>query len=411
MSKWLKGLAVAAVLGLLLLAGVALALQWWLRTDDFRARAEKEAGAVLGVPLKLGTLSVDLFPLPAVAADQVRVQTQPPITLGRIEARPVWAALLGGRLEIATLVVRQAVLPQTGIGALAAALQKKDKAAAKKAQEAEPGKPLVLPRNVVLDDITWVDEKGQRITVDARAGLGGDGLLDEASVKVVAGRFAGAHGEIRHEGGEWPLDIAIGGGHVKGTLRLQPGKAAGTQLLTGQLNTDNVEVAALTAPSKPLTGKLQAQTTLRSEYREPGQAIDALQTSTHFTVREAVLQNIDLVRAVRTVGLSRGGMTRLEALAGQVNTQGKAVHLTNLVASSGSLTANGNVSISPSRALSGRVNVDLDARGGSLGVPLAVGGTLDDPSVTLTTAAVAGAAVGGATTGLGDKLRSWFGGK
>ena len=123
------------------------------------------------------------------------------------------------------------------------------------------------------------------------------------------------------------------------------------------------------------------------------------------------------------VGLSRGGITRLDALAGQVSTRGKAVDLTNLVATSGKLAAGGNVSISPSQALSGRITVDLSTGKGDVGVPLVVGGTLDDPSVTLTRSAMVGAALGtlvmpgpgtaaGASTGgqIGESLRNLFGG-
>jgi hypothetical protein len=217
--------------------------------------------------------------------------------------------------------------------------------------------------------------------------------------------------------------VDIGGGVIAGKLQLQPGKAAGARVLSGQLNTDNVEVSAITAPSKPLTGKLQAQTTLRSEFREPGQLVDMMNTQTRFTVGDAVLAGIDLNKAVQTVGLSRGGITRLDTLAGQVATQGRAVHLTNLVATSGSLSATGNVSISPAKALSGRVDVDLAREKGAVGVPLVVGGTVDDPSVTLTRGAMVGAAVGtliapgagtaaGATTGerIGQSLRGLFGG-
>ena len=195
-------------------------------------------------------------------------------------------------------------------------------------------------------------------------------------------------------------------------------------LLVGLVSTDKVELAALTAPGKPLTGKLQAQTTLRAEFKEIGQLADALKTETRFTVRDAVLQKIDLQKAVQTIGLSRGGTTALDTLAGTVTTQGKAVHLTHLVATSGMLTATGNVSIAADKALSGRVNVDLTATGGAMGVPLAVGGTTDDPSVMLTRGAMVGAALGtliapgagtaaGASAGnrLGDALGGMFGGK
>src|SRR5690606_12118355 len=129
-------------------------------------------------------------------------------------------------------------------------------------------------------------------------------------------------------------------------------------------------------------------------FRDAGKAMDALQTRTRFTVRDAVVQGLDLAKAVQTVGLSRGGITELDTLAGQVDTSGKTVHVTNLVATSGALAANGNVSISPSRALSGRVTVDLQTKGGAVGVPLAVGGTVDAPSVMLTRGAMVGAAIG-----------------
>lgn len=424
MSKVLKWFAFLLAGLALLVVAVAMALQHWLRTDDFRGRVEREASAAIGAPLKLGRLSVDLWPLPAVAADDVQLQTHPALSVGRVEARPVWASLLAGRLEIATLVVRKAMLPQAGIAALGVAMQKNERKE-KSQRKGEPAKAssggnfVALPRRAVLDDITWVDEKGQRMTTHAEMDLGTDGLLDKASFRIVAGRFAGTKGSIEHSGDQWPLRVDIGGGRIVGKLAWHAGKP-GQQVFEGQLNTTDVEVAALTAPSRPLTGKLQAQTTLHSEFRELGQLADNLVTQTHFTVRDAVVQGIDLQKAVQTVGLSRGGLTQLQTLAGQVTTQGKSVHLTNLVATSGSLSATGNVSIAPSRAMSGRVNVDLG--GGSTGVPLVVGGTVDDPSVTLTRGAMLGAAVGtliapgagtaaGAVAGgnIGEKLRGLFG--
>jgi len=420
MSKALKWVAAIVVGAALLLGGVAMALQYWLRTDDFRQRVEREGGAALGVPLKLGRLSVDLWPLPAVAAEDVRVQTRPPLTLGRVEARPVWRGLFVGELRIATLLVRQAVLPQTAINALAAAAMQKRPKNAEKPPEAKS--TMVIPRRMVLDDVTWIDEKGQRMTIDAEADLGWDGLLDNASFKVLQGRLAGAKGEVRRDrDGHWPLRIDVGGGRIAGKLQMKPA-ASGAQVLSGQLTTENVEVAALTAPSKTLTGKLQAQTTLRSEFRELGQLADVLTSQTRFTVQDAVIQGIDLAKAVETVGLSRGGLTRLDTLAGQVNTQGKTVQLTNLVATSGALAANGHVTMAANRSLSGRIAVDLKTSKGAVAVPLAVGGTLDDPSVMLTRGALLGAAVGtviapgvgtgaGAATGdrIGEKLKGLFG--
>jgi hypothetical protein len=150
-----------------------------------------------------------------------------------------------------------------------------------------------------------------------------------------------------------------------------------------------------------------------------GALADVLQTQSSFTARNAVVHGIDLAKAVKTVGLSRGGETRLDVLAGQVQTRGKNIQLSNLVASSGILSASGNVAISPASALSGRINVELgvsvlpSAAKGVVGVPLVVGGTLDAPEVNLTRAALVGAAIGtavlpgvgtGAGASLGDKV-------
>ena len=226
MAKVLKWVALLLAGGALILVGVAFALQQWLRSDDFRGRVEREASAALGAPLQLGRLSIDLWPLPAVAADDVQLQTRPPLSVGRVEARPVWSGLLEKRLEIATLVVRKAVLPQAGIASLATVMQKKDRAAPKRVARPpqEQGPSLVaFPRRALLDDITWIDEKGQRLTMRAEADLGDDGMLERASFKILQGRFAGTQGSIERKGEQWPLRVDIGGGRIVGKLHLTAG--------------------------------------------------------------------------------------------------------------------------------------------------------------------------------------------
>ncbi len=407
-TKWLAGIALALVV---LLAAVAVALQYWVGSGDFRARVSRQISAALGVPVELGGISVDLWPLPAVALDSVRLESRPPLTLQRIEARPAWAGLLQGRLEIATLVVRNAVVPEQAVDSITAAFKKSRRAAPPKAGVEKPaGDIALLPRQTVLDHFTWVDAKGGSTTIDAQARLDPDGMPATAQLDVLKGRFEGAQATLQRQPDHWTLRARIGGGTVSGRLQLKAG-AKGASLLQGQFETANVELSALTAPSRTLTGRLEAHSTLRAEFRELGGLGDALQSQTRFTVHNAVVHGIDLVQAVKTVGLSRGGDTVLDTLAGNVASQGRAAQLTNLVASSGVLSANGNVSLAANRSLSGRVTVDLAsaAAGGAIGVPLAVGGTLDAPSVTLTRGALLGAAVGtvlapGVGTGAGAKL-------
>jgi len=450
--KW--GLYVALGLAVLL-AAVAFTLHRWVSTNDFRQRVEHEASAALGMPVTLAGVAVDVWPLPAVALTGIVVQSKPPLTLERVEVRPQWQPLLQGRLAISTLLVRRAVLPQQGIDAVLLALQKKKQPASVK-QGPKPKTPDPapestglegLPRRTVLDDVTWISAAGARTTVAAEAALADDGLPDSVSFKLLKGNLQGLQATLQREEpkpadnaskagdavvGEdrWALRVEVGGGKIEGRLGLRrapagaPAKPGEALALQGQLQTRGVEVSALTAPAGALSGQLEASTSLNARAATTGGLVDALQSHTTFTVRNAVINGLDLAKAVQTVGLSRGGRTRLDTLAGQVNTQGRAAQLTNLVASSGVLSATGNVAISPAKALSGRVSVNVagdskvgQAIGGAVGVPLTVGGTLDKPEVTLSRSALLGAAIGtallpgvgtGAGANLGDRVGEGF---
>jgi len=122
MSRVVKWLLAGALVLVLVPGAVALALQQWVGSADFRARVAQQATARLRVPVEIGHVAVAVWPVPAVALERVQVKSRPVLTIARLEARPAWPALLQGRLEIATLVVREATLPEPAVTALAGAL-------------------------------------------------------------------------------------------------------------------------------------------------------------------------------------------------------------------------------------------------------------------------------------------------
>lgn len=421
MKRLIKWMVLTALLVLPLLAAGSWSLQQWLGTEDFRIRAETAVGTALGAKVTIERLEVAVWPLPGLVLEGIQIQTRPALTLQRVELRPAWRSLLLGQLELATVLVRGAVLPQAGIDALLVLLERR-RLSAPPAQkpELEGSKRFqYVPRRTVLDKVTWVSTQGASTTLNASAELDRQGLPEEVSVKVLKGHLQGASAELKRQGNDWTLAMAIGGGSVKGTVQLQPAAQAGAPFsLKGQLQTRAVEVAALSGgPQAVLSGQLDADTTLLLRAASVGALDQALQTQSKFTVRHAVLHGIDLAKAVKTLGLSRGGETPLDVLSGQLTSQGRALHLTNLAASSGVLSASGNVMVAPSRALSGRIDVNLAAAalGGAVGVPLVLGGTLDAPELTLTRGAMIGAAIGtavmpgvgtGAGVSIGDKIGS-----
>ena len=422
-AAWRWAWVVAGVLVAVLAAGL-WGLQRWAGGDDLRGRVERAATASLGLPVQLGAVHVGLWPLPSVVLERVTLSARPAVTLGRVEARPRWMALLQGRLEVATLVVRDAELAQQGIDLLLASLQKSEQTI-KQARGLEAKTASYAgfwPDRVLLQHLSWTSRRGTGSTVDMDARLGPGGWPDAVELKVIEGNWKGARANLMRQGGanDWALQVWLGGGQVNGVLSLRmPTTPAGIEpadmALQGRLDTRDVDVGTLTAPARPLSGRLEASTTLSARAASAGGLADALQTRTRFTVHDATLHGVDLIKAVQTVGLSRGGDTRLDTLSGQLNTQGQAAELQNLVASSGLLSVTGQVAVSPARVLSGRLVVDATQglAKALAGVPLAVGGTLDAPTVTLTRGALLGAAIGtalmpglgtGAGASIGDRI-------
>jgi hypothetical protein len=76
-------------------------------------------------------------------------------------------------------------------------------------------------------------------------------------------------------------------------------------------------------------------------------------------------------------------------------------HFTQLKITSGALAADGDVSISRTKELSGRINAQVKVAGTSANVPLNVGGTLAAPLLYPTGGTIAGAAAGTAILGPG----------
>jgi uncharacterized protein involved in outer membrane biogenesis len=403
--KWLVAVPLVLVL---LMTGAAVVVQQWVGSADFRTRVAQQLSTALGSRVELGQVSVAVWPLPAVALEQVQVKSQPPLTLERIEARPSWVALLQGRREIATLLVRNAVVPQQALAAITVGFDKAQRGA-KPGTDTSASSAALLPRRIVLDQVTWIYAMGGSSTVDAQARLDSDGLPTAVNLQVAKGRFQGARASLTRDEGNWLLNAQIGGGSIKGPIRIQPA-GKGVSMVQAQLVTHDVELSALAERSRLVTGRLEAQTTARGEVGA-GAIVDTIQSQTKFTVRNAVLHGIDLAQAVKSVGINRGGETRIDTFAGLLVTHGRSVQLHNLVASAGNLSATGNVAMAPNQSLSGRITVDLSARAasGAVAVPLTVGGTLDSPSVMLTEGALLGAAIGtaiapGVGTGAGAKL-------
>ena len=354
-AKWLLATAVALVL---LFVGALLALQQWVGTEDFRQRVGREASAAVGFEVKVGRIGLDWWPIPALAVNDVQVLTKPPLNAERMEVRPSWPSLMAGRPALATAIVRRAVVAQAGVDSILAALEKKKppkQADTKTRPDAAASAALfgaLVGSRIVLDDVAWRGLRNEQLALDADIRLGADAMPDAVRATVLrfqfkgVGDLRGSELDLKRDDQGYLLALQLKGGAakadagavakrgaIKGRIDLQwpaaAGSGAATQVvMKGTLATAGLDVSLFGEPKAgqppPLSGRLEAQTTLTARAASAGGLIDVLQTNSTFTVRNAVVHGIDLARAVKTVGLSRGGETRLDVLAGQLHTQGAA---------------------------------------------------------------------------------------
>jgi hypothetical protein len=421
--KWM--LKALLALGVLVAVGLGV-LAWWLSGDGLRTQLEARASERLGVAVTVGQLSLDVWPLPNVVITDARLATTPPLTAQTIRLRPVWGKLLAQprALEMASLGFSGLMLPQQALDQVSQMLskgehsaQKRQGLSAKKALKTEDNTDADMPvqiglmaiaQHVALDKVTWLSKAGEALTVSGDV------------------RLSAARDEAR-------VDLALGGGTLRGVLRLAKTAPASqpTWQLRGELKTQGVDVLALPGLGTRMAGRLEANTTLEARAAQLGDIGAALQTRTAFQVSGAVIKGIDVAKAVRTLGLSRGGETVLQQLSGQLTTRGAGapmqLSLTELQAKSNLLRASGAVNVGAAatagapRALSGRLDVDLTAGdskvgqvvdktvGQLVGIPLEISGTTAAPQVRPTKGAMIGGAIGSVMapvigTGAGAKL-------
>ena len=413
---------------ILLLAAALAALAWWLSGDGLRQSLESHAREQLGVPVVLEKISLGLWPLPSVALQGLQIQTQPALVAQRVELRPAWSGLLREprQLELLALHLQGVQLPQKGIDQLQQLLSKKERSTQIPSVQTRQNAPkttshstpamlgaLAIPQRISIDQLVWQSTAGERLALSG-------------SIELSAARDAAQ------------LDLKLAGGTLRGPLRLAGLQTQGSVQLSGELAASGLDVSALPGLGARMSGRLNATTTLQAQAAQPAGLGAALQTRTPFNVSSAVIKGLDLAKAVRTLGLSRGGETARSQLSGSLSTRGVGapmlISLTDLQANSSLLKASGAVNVGAAasaggpRPLSGSINVDLapdgtgvvsgagKALGTLVGIPLEISGTTAAPQVQPTKGAMIGGAIGSVMapvigTGAGAKMGDQVGKK
>ena len=440
--KWLKRIGLVLVAVLLILAIVP----FFISLEDYIPRIEQEVSARLKEPVKIGGLRAAGLPLPHIVVSGVTVGKTEDIKVGKVSVTPDLWSLLGDTKVIKSLSIEQLVLTQSAIDKIPVWA-----GADKKKPAAPAAPPAVRVESIRLDDATVKLKQATVGPFDARVRLGSDGNPESASVVTRDGKLKA---EIKPQGRQFLIDAVAKDWKVpagpalhfdelviKGVATLNDadigeirarlyggtvtGKAAaswqkGVQF-KGNAEVKQVEIRPiLLALGKPatLSGRLTARPVVFSaSAARPEQLANALRLETPFDVQNGVLHGVDMKKAATSL-VSRdggkGGETRFDKLSGRLAIDRGTRRISQIDVVSGSLSADGNVTISPKDELSGRVNTKVQAASvTAASVPLNVSGTLDSPMLLPTGGTLAGAAVGtailgpGVGTTVGSKVGQW----
>ena len=403
-TKWM----IAAGVLLLVLGAVWLAVVRLLPSDEALAlRAGAELQSRLGVPVRIGTFSWTLLPVPAVVLEDLATEQPEPIAMKKLTIYPSLTDLIDGRLKVDRAEVETATLPQLALSGLNRA-----------GQTASLGSTATPLTRLVFRDVTWISRFGRPLVFDGEIDFDPnwrprDLQLRRPAVEPLTRLTLARQGQEDR----WTTRIDLGGGTANGEVQLDT-RPNGRLRLIGTLEPQGVEVSSALAAfdrRSMVSGKASGNTRLSATGDSIGELAQSLHTRTSFSMGKGTLLKVDVNKAIRSLGKDRSGQTAMDSITGQLDTQntarGMVVNLSDIRATSGVFSASGKAKI-VGRQVEGAFAVDLVD--GILGVPLLISGPLNKVEISVPRSAIVGAVLGtavlpGVGTAIGAKLGAALG--
>jgi hypothetical protein len=402
--------------GIAAAAAVAIAVPFLVPLSHVIPKLEHAVSARLGQPVSIEELKLHLLPTPRVVAYRITVGRKAQVLIGELDIEPDLASLVFGPRAIRLVRASRVAIDESALLI--------PRGMPKRLAE-EP----VLVRRLVLTTVKLRHSKIDLPLFDVDMVLGEDLQVHEArletqdgALKLMVETSEAGSATVLLSATNWTLPVGaplvFDALAVQGTLRGQQlelgrieGELYGGRLvgaahadwtkqwqLAGKAHLAGVDLVpmqkALGKPAK-LSGRLKADAAFSSSAKTPAELRGRLALDGPFEVLGGVYQGVDLSRAGELAGERRsGGTTTFEELKGDLELRGEHVKLTRLCMRSPKIVAGGNVEIAADKSLSGKLDISMAQTGGFVGVPVALGGTTDDPSVRPSKGYLIGAAIG-----------------
>lgn len=414
------GIGIAVVISLLIL------LPFFIPIRSYLNQAESMATQQLGVPVQIGNGRLSLLPTPRVILKDVSVGNQQDLQISSIAAIPSLGSLFDAT-KIVDIHIQEITLKKSALE-LASALS------AKKSENSQEVSPVHI-RQIRVDalQLNWPDMKLPSLQLALN--LNASHALDSAQIETQDSKVII---DIAPEGKAHRIALRADTFTLPADLPLLVNKASIDMLLKEKmLDVSNVDIdmyqgkingniklmwdknwrmqgqmkvvqLALQQPSRMispkvyLSGALQSQGNFSASANDAAKLADNLRADFKFSVTNGVLHGLDLVKiAGLLTKQTSGGQTQFDEFNGAIHVTGKQYHLRDLKIRSGLLAGAGQVKVMPNQTLDGTAEVELKNSASLVAIPLDISGTVNDPVVLPSKAALAGAVAGTAVLGPG----------
>jgi len=402
-------------------------LPFFISMETYIKEAEKLAGEKLGVPVSIASGRLMLLPSPRVVVNNISVGKHDELKVDNLIVIPSLGSLFSATKVIDVEIGRPQV-KQSALELVSSLAGKQSDAGADSA--------MVSVRHVSVDELQldWPNIKLPVFNVEVNLADGNalnSAYIETVDVEVNANITPDAKGHLimlKAKGWKLPLatpvlidradiemhlkgsrldvpKLAVGlyGGEINGNLALSWAK---NWQMDGKLKAADISVkepSSLVSKSVYLSGNLAGDVRFSAQAQTAGKLMEHLQASFKFNVNNGVLHGLDLVKVASLLVKQgeNGGETHFDEFSGLLNVTGKQYHLKDIKLSSGLLAASGQVKVKPDKKLDGAVEVELKRSVSLVAIPLDVSGTVSDPVVLPSKAALAGAVAGTAILGPG----------
>jgi len=418
-KRWYLGVGIAVAL--------LLVVPFVLPLGRLIPEIERMASEQLKAPVKIESLRLFFLPLPHLSIEGISVGKKPFLQVRKVHVVPRLMSLFSEQKVIREISLRGVLVGQQLI----------NKVSAWASQPGSGGPAPVRVERIEIRDanIDFTDFKLRQADVNLE--LTPEGGLALAQVRADRGSVMAT---LVPRGHDFALDLSarnwklpagppillssldasgivnadgLGLSTIDG--RLYDGTLAGKLAvswkkdwtISGNLDIQQVEigpVVALYSKETTISGRLIANPTINMRAPSASQLAEAINVESDFKVENGVLYKVDLAAAPKALlnkDAMKGGNTRFDEFSGHLTVDPGGYHLTGLNISSGVLKAQGELSISPKQELSGRIEVAAKGASTLVSTPLAVSGTVQNPTLFPTKATLAGAAAGTALLGPG----------